>query len=377
MNKVLILQRVIPCYRVALFRLLSESDKYSIKFIIGESSSKLKAKNCNDLIGVNHIKLKTYVLNVLGRPFVFHHNLLRIIRDEKPGVIICEAESHFLGYLTAIFYKRFFDNNVSLVKWCFFALPGVDRERSIIHGWLKQITKKYFLGFLSYTTYGLNHLAANGVEKNSVVVAVNVCDTNKFLSLDNSLNISKEKAKDLIGHGSKFIISYFGTIQKEKNPDYVVELAQRLQYSNIAFLIIGTGPYQNHLHDEIKKRKLTNCFMTGRIDEGIAQYYRASDLVIIPGRGGIVISEAMCFGVPVVLFQADGVECDLIRHGETGYFAKYGSVEAFEEVIINLYNRPDQLNYVGLNAKRQILDKFNTEAMRDSIFKVIEQVTRE
>lgn len=372
--KVLILQRVIPSYRVALFRLLSKEGTYKLKFIIGENSVKLKAKNSDDLSGINFVKLRSYVLIVLGRPFVFHAKLLQTIISEKPSVIICEAESHFLGYLTAVFYKIFLNKDVSLIKWCFYALPGVNKERSAFHGWIKSLTRKYFDSFLSYTTYGMNHLVHNGVDRGSVVVAVNVCDTDKFLSLNDSYKIRKDQAKEMIGHEGKFIVSYIGTIQEAKNPDVVVELAARLQDCNIVFMIVGSGPYMNQVQKKIESSSLKNCIITGLVDDGIEKFYRASDVIIMPGRGGIVISEAMCFGVPVVLFQADGVEHDLIKNGQTGFFTKSESVESFEEIIINLYLCPDKLEAVGQNARRLIIDKYNTKTMAVSILNSIKLV---
>ena len=39
----------------------------------------------------------------------------------------------------------------------------------------------------------------------------------------------------------------------------------------------------------------------------------SADVVVVPGRGGIVISEAMVHGVPVIVHQADGTEYELVH----------------------------------------------------------------
>ena len=41
---------------------------------------------------------------------------------------------------------------------------------------------------------------------------------------------------------------------------------------------------------------------------------------MLPGLGGMVISQAMCFGLPVICTHADGSEKDLVQDGRNGFF---------------------------------------------------------
>ena len=44
-------------------------------------------------------------------------------------------------------------------------------------------------------------------------------------------------------------------------------------------------------------------------------YFAAADLFVLPGTGGLAVQQAMAFGLPVVVAQADGTQSDLVRIG--------------------------------------------------------------
>ena len=106
-NKIVILQRVCPSYRLKTFvkfqKIVSNST-----LIIGEDIPNSKVKSGKSLKGLNYIKLPTFHINFFGRIVTFHKNLLSELKKSNPEIIICEAESHIMGYLTAIIYKFFF-----------------------------------------------------------------------------------------------------------------------------------------------------------------------------------------------------------------------------------------------------------------------------
>ena len=92
----------------------------------------------------------------------------------------------------------------------------------------------------------------------------------------------------------------------------------------------------------------------------------------MPGRGGIVISEAMAFGVPVVVHRADGTEYDLVRKGITGVVVSAGAVEDFREALEELRNDPVRCAAMG-SASRQLVERrWNTGNMVCQIVRAAE-----
>ena len=208
---------------------------------------------------------------------------------------------------------------------------------------------------------------AKGYNKQQINVAVNVCDTAYFLDMDLNLNLAKEDAKDVIGASGKFVVSYVGTLDEAKRPGLLIEISKLLRKENFHFQIVGRGPLENVLKKQAQDEKLMNVHFAGKIEKELAIYYRASDIVIIPGRGGIVISEAMCFGVPVIVHQADGVEYDLVINRRTGIIVTTGSADVFSSELRKLILQPKLLLEMGKNAKMHISQRHNTESMSWSI----------
>ena len=97
----------------------------------------------------------------------------------------------------------------------------------------------------------------------------------------------------------------------------------------------------------------------------ILEVYKAIDLLVLPGRGGIVISEALSLGVPVLVYQGDGVELDLIVDG-CGSIIINNSVDTIVEEILSFTKVIQQENVVN-NCRRVIDQKYNSTTMASAI----------
>lgn len=369
--KVLILQRVIPSYRVRVFEYLTSDKGCDVTIVIGDNKAGEKAQNAPNLSQIKSHKLPTKTFAILGRTFVWHKGLLRYLINQKPSHIISEAESHFLGYLTVIFYKMVLNRNCRTYLWCFYSLPGRPYERSAFHSFVKKVTRATFNGFVSYTSYGRRFLISKGINENTISVATNVCDTDKFISLADNLHLSKEQAKAALTVDGKFVASFFGTLTDVKNPQLILHLANYFKDDNIVFRIIGKGPLESKLKEDAARMKLTNLYFDGHVSNDISVYYRASDVVLVPGRGGIVISEAMSFGVPVIVHEADGVELDLIVDGKSGVIVPTAALSSFAAPIEELHRNKEKLLSLSHNASNIIRDHFNSKNMATHVLKLI------
>lgn len=370
--KAIILQRVIPAYRVPVFRAITSSAGLDVKLVIGADLPESKARNAEDLSQVRHLRLQAQAIQLLGRVYTLHRGLLAAIRREHPDVIVCEAESHFLGYLTAILYKALFARHTRLVLWCFYALPGLHRERTPLHAAVKSLARRCFDGFISYSSFGKSHLVSTGIAQDRITVAVNVGDTQAFLERSRELALDKPAAKRTLGVEGCFVASYVGTLDEAKRPGLLVELGRRFRGEKFHFFLVGTGPAQAGLAARIEHEQLLNVTLAGRMTDQLPLYYRASDAILVPGRGGIVISEAMCFAVPVIVHQADGIEYDLVRNGETGTILPAGGADAFAAEIRRWAGDPQKVDEMGRRARHLIEERCNTQRMADAVIRAIE-----
>jgi glycosyltransferase involved in cell wall biosynthesis len=228
---------------------------------------------------------------------------------------------------------------------------------------------------ISYSTYGKKYLLEMGVHPSKIVVATNVCNTDKFIEIDSKYNVSKSEAKARLKTESKIVVSFIGTLDFAKRPDLILEIQKLLCPDKYHFFIIGDGPMMGHIKQVIGSEKLNNVVLTGRVQDDLPLYYRGSDIVLVTGRGGIVVSEAMCFGLPVIVHQADGVEYDLIKNGENGLILTDGSARGFADAIISLADDRERLYKMGMAARQNVQNCFNSchmaAAVQDSISNVL------
>ena len=83
----------------------------------------------------------------------------------------------------------------------------------------------------------------------------------------------------------------------------------------------------------MKKSDSKNIFFVGKIIDGISKYFLQSDVFVLPGLGGLAISDAMIHGLPVIAGKADGTEIDLVTN-ETGFLHEELNVDILVEVFI-------------------------------------------
>ena len=85
----------------------------------------------------------------------------------------------------------------------------------------------------------------------------------------------------------------------------------------------------------------------------------------------MLISESMANRLPVIAFQADGTEFDLIIDGNTGIRMKRGDASEVGEAISSLRARKLDLPRMGEESARFVRERFTTKAMVEQIFEAL------
>lgn len=369
-NKVIrlaILQRICPSYRVSLFKELSVAEGIEVLLFIGSDIPYSKVKSATDLSGIGFMKIRTRFIKFGSRILPWHIGLIDELRKFKPDVILCEGESHFLGYLQAIFYRYLYNKHVALIHWCFISLPGESERLRTIPFLIKKYFRKYFDAFLLYSSYSKKRLLELGESGDKAFVATNVGDVRKYINLSEILEESACEARIKLNLPERFTVLYTGTLDENKRPGIMLDLAKECDRERFNFVLLGSGPMLDDLRKRATCENLSNVYLPGRIVGELPLYFRAANVLLIPGRGGIVISEAMSFGLPVIVHQADGTEYDLIQNEVTGFLLPTGSVYDFKNAIEFLYNNPSICANMGLMGKQLVESSFTTVNMVNQI----------
>ncbi|HEY8569919.1 glycosyltransferase [Microbulbifer sp.] len=150
-------------------------------------------------------------------------------------------------------------------------------------------------------------LRERGVKKPVVVVPTGV-------QLENYRNGDGAAARQQYGiPESAFVVGHLGRLAEEKNLDFLSEAVLELmrRNENIHFLVVGSGPLQQRIQHLFDAQNLApRLHLTGTL-QGEAQRdaYSAMNVFGFSSTSetqGMVLTEAMAAGVPVVALDASG-----------------------------------------------------------------------
>lgn len=93
-----------------------------------------------------------------------------------------------------------------------------------------------------------------------------------------------------------------------------------------------------------KKLKLTNVhFIDFMPKKELADYYRAADIFVLPTREdiwGLVINEAMAYGLPVVTTEKCVAGVEMVCEGHNGYIVPVENTDALKKAILKTLKSP-------------------------------------
>ena len=119
------------------------------------------------------------------------------------------------------------------------------------------------------------------------------------------------------------VILFCGRLSREKNLRHLIEAYHLLDVESKSLIFVGDGDLRHSLQDYADQLGADSVFFFGFQNRGqIPKYYAISDLVVLPSvreTWGIVVNEAMCFGLPVVVSNQVGAGMDLVSNGRNGY----------------------------------------------------------
>lgn len=364
--RVAVLQRVIPAYRVSLLAAIASADGLDLRCFIGDDLVDSKIRSAADLSSLSVERLRTRWIRIRASDFALHRGLLGALERFAPDVILCEGESHVVGMLAALAY-RVRHPRTALVHWSLGGLPGEPLRRSGLRGLFRSRLRRAFDGFVSYSSYGKKVLVADGVDPARVRVATNVADVRRMVAQAEGLEETPAEARAKLGLPERFTALYVGQVDPSKRLDVWLEAARGMTPSSVSIVIAGEGPTLEPLRRLAAGWGVSCLFTPGRVSDALPLYFRAADVLVLPGLGGIVISEAMAYGLPVVAYRADGTERDLIAHGETGLLLERGDADALRAAMERLRDDPRATRSLGEAGRRRALERFTQESMRTEI----------
>lgn len=141
--------------------------------------------------------------------------------------------------------------------------------------------------------------------------------------------------------------------------------------------IVGSGRWERKLFKLISKLNISDRVDMIPATPKITEEYQNSSIYALSSRYegfGLVLVEAMQFGLPVVSFDCPHGPKEIVSHGETGLLVPNGDIKAFAGALSEMISKPNMREEMSKEALVQV-ERFGDEAIITKWIELIESMT--
>ncbi|WP_321424537.1 glycosyltransferase family 4 protein [uncultured Bacteroides sp.] len=218
---------------------------------------------------------------------------------------------------------------------------GFNKKDSFIKALLKKLLLKGAIGHLTTADEHIKYLLSLDIPQEKIhkypFTSVKAQD---IANAQEALQEGKEYYRNKLVIPEDKVVLAVGQFIPRKGFDILMSAAQNLDKS-IGIYIIGGTPTNEYI--SLKERlKLDNVHFIGfKTKAELAEYYLAGDVLAHPTREdiwGLVVNEAMGFGLPVVSSDRCIAALEMIEQGVNGYIYKNEDVKGLTEALVHSLN---------------------------------------
>lgn len=353
MHNTLIFQKVVPSYRVAVFKEL-----YYRYGIVTCHSKERKGSTWRsfhtEMDFPNELVARRYYRN---NDSAIVQNIIAPLRKYKPKVVIAEYSIANMSFWLLLFLRFIF--GYKLIIWG----HGV-KNREIFSPFKSKSSKISRWAYnranalIIYTNERAKLIRENINTPEKVFVAQNTLDT-KSIELTRQQLSGKIPQEKSFQYG--FNLLYVGRLLKSKGIADLLAAFDLLkeEQCNVSLHIIGEGPELGMI--EQYREKYSDIHYHGGIynETELAKKIMQSALLINPGYLGLSVVHALGYGCPVVAYKNTpkgpfhSPEYEYIIDGFNGYFIAHSPV-AIKEIVMELINKPQETDQLKKNAIKSL-----------------------
>ncbi len=359
--KVAISQRIIPHYRVPVFKELAKREGIDLTVFYGKSFKTGSQVNAGKIEGFKHKRLFTFFLNYKGsygskQLRVWHPSLFFHLVKGNYDIVIVEPSTNFYNDIFAFLYCKLFRK-----KFIWYEAGSVPKDkrpkfRKMIDPILS-VFIKHADAYITYTSFADWSLKRDfNIDKSKIFRAQNTIDTSSISTeIKKYLEKVGAKKKELGLYGYKVSL-YIGGIEKRKQINNLITATANLNTIGIQAktLVVGNGPDEEWVKQNMSAFEHKYTVFAGKHVEDAVLYILLSDVVVLPSQGGLSVMQAFACKKPFIgseEIEHGGIK-DYVQNGENGFLIKENNIDdlqsALEKVFTNkeLYAKLSEGAYI-------------------------------
>ena len=334
-------------------------DMYGVKAEWGDQDSLLRGFKYNFL--KNYSPSPSYLKWPHG---LMNFGIFNEIRRERPHAVVLMSWMNFTWWAAMLASQVF--------KIPFLFLTDANIQGDLSGNWWKRAIKSVLLGkivfrlasgFLYAGTANKELYQKYDVNDSKLIPFAYSWGYESFMESSQNLRSSKGFIRDELGiPRDKYVILYSGRLSQEKSPMDILAAYELLDVTNKALVFVGDGQLRAFMESYVSDKRLESVYFAGFQNRNeISKYYALADVLVLPSRRetwGMVINEALCFGLPVVASEEVGAVKDLVFDGYNGYLFPYGDVEKLAYSLKNLSSCSDEDINLMQNRSMEIMSQW-------------------
>jgi len=255
----------------------------------------------------------------------------------------------------------------------------------IFLGNLPYIFKKLFGTLLKFADF---FTVNSSFTKNKLMEIIRNTGENRISIVPFGITLKGRNEKNYKENKKGIRLLFAGRLIERKGVHILINsfIKVRKFFPDVELIIAGDGPWKEKLENLCAKFNLKeNIKFRGHLtSENLEQEYKKSDIFVLPSihdkKGdtetlGVVLIEAMEFGVPVVATNVGGIP-DVVKDGYNGLLVPEKDPDALADAIIKLIKNKELRQELVKNAKKYIKERFSWDVITERLIQIYTSLTK-
>lgn len=362
--KVVVVQTIVPKYRVRFFEELVKNPIFDWVIAFGKERKGSVLRSCLDE-GSFAKKILRNIYVPMGGVY-WQRGIVLSKSFWQCDVIILEQNPRCLSSLVLLALGKILRKRI--IWWGHGLSNHPNRINTLIRVFLSQRGDASII----YSNDRAERLIEAGVERHKVVVAKNSIDTNTIANHRKKMNPELRSR-----------ILYVGRLISEKKCGLLIEAfsyARSFLDDRDILTYIGEGPMLHSLVEKVEELGiLDRVEFIGPLweEEQLSKYFNESWISVSPGYIGLSAVHSLAYGIPVLVADSEphSPEIETIVVGKNGYQFSSGSSKDLSEVLVKIRNKPNDICKMSGYAIKMIDTDYGYKDMVDCFVAAVSNET--
>jgi glycosyltransferase involved in cell wall biosynthesis len=362
-RRVIIIQRVLPHYRVPFFEALWEAlheRGVDLELVYGQehpgSVPKTVAVSFPWATQIRNRYFETFGIQWVWQPCM--------AKARRADLVIVEQANALLVNQALLALR-----GLGLMRLAYWGhgknFQAKDGHLNLSERFKRRLTR-FVDWWFAYTDLSRGIILETGFDKNRITVVQNAIDTASFGSA--MASVSEDQVSDLrreLGIAADDVVGlYCGGMHLGKGIDWLIEACKeiRTRNGNFHMLFLGDGPDQGKVVEAARAHSWIH-YVGPKFEDDRASYFKLSHLLLMPRQVGLVVVDSFVARVPLITtdLPGHGPEISYLANGKNGIITSC-SIEAYASAALGFLGSREMQEEMKINcelsAKEYTLDHF-------------------